>query len=237
MLEASVRKTEVADAEELWAARNAHGGRLAKRQCLDGFLDTWRQHLTGCGIHGSCVAVEVTLDDTHRRSIDKQVEEGVLLFEPEVLAAQTTQQVVERADDDVGLMLSRRSEARRQVEFPHQFHAANQCVVWSDGLAVEVPEVEQYQDYKALGDVEQCGVTAERSEERYAGQQDNAYCKEEEIMLQFHSPCFSILRYRAPRLMPNSLATRERLPLCLAMQAAMALRSMEERDPLPTPPC
>ena len=41
MLEATVRKTEVADAEELRAARNAYGGRLAKRQCLDGFLDTW----------------------------------------------------------------------------------------------------------------------------------------------------------------------------------------------------
>ena len=61
MLESTVRKTEVADAEELRAARNAHGGRLAKRQCMDGFLDTWRQHLTGCGIHGRCVAVEVTL--------------------------------------------------------------------------------------------------------------------------------------------------------------------------------
>ena len=182
MLEASVRKTEVADAEELRAARNAYGGRLAKRQCVDGFLDTWRQHLTGCGIHGRCIAVEVALDDAHRRGIDKQVEEGVLLFEPEVLTAQTTQQVVERADDDVSLMLSRRSEARGQVEFPHQFHAANQCVVWSDGLAVEVPEIEQYQDYKALGDVEQCGVTAERSEECYAGQQDNAQGKDCKIV-------------------------------------------------------
>ena len=82
MLETTVRKTEVTDAEELRTARNAHGGRLAKRQCVDGFLNTWRQHLSGCGIHGRCVTVEVTLDDTHRRSIDKQVEEGVLLFEP-----------------------------------------------------------------------------------------------------------------------------------------------------------
>ena len=66
MLEATVRKTEVADTEELRTARNADGGRLAKRQRVDGFLNTWRQHLSGCGIHGRCVAVEVTLDDAHR---------------------------------------------------------------------------------------------------------------------------------------------------------------------------
>ena len=186
MLVTAVRKTEVADAEELRAARNAYGGRLAKRQCVDDFFNTWRQHLTGSGIHGSRVAVEVALDDAHRGGLNQQVEEGVLLFKPEVLAAQATQQVVERADDDVGLVLSRRSEARRQVEIPHQFHAANQRVVWSDGLAVEVPEVEQHQDYKALGDVEQCGMTAERSEERHAGQQDNAYYKEEKKMFQLH---------------------------------------------------
>ena len=43
--------------------------------------------------------------------MDEEIEEGILLFQCQVFAAQTVQEVVEGADNDVCLMLSRRGEA------------------------------------------------------------------------------------------------------------------------------
>ena len=131
---------------------------------MDSFFDTGRQHFTGSRIHGSDVAVQIALYDTHRRGLDEQVEEGILLFKFEVFAAQAVQQVVEGADDDVCLVLTRWCKACGKVQFAYQFDAPNQRVVGADGLAIEIPKVDQQHDDETLGHVEHRGVASERSE-------------------------------------------------------------------------
>ena len=94
------------------------------------------------GIHRVDVAAQVALYHPHRRGFDKETQEGILLLEAQVLAAQAGEQVVEGADDNVRLVLSRRSQPRRQVQVLHQFHAADEGVVGLYHLAVEVAQVE-----------------------------------------------------------------------------------------------
>ena len=91
-----------------------------------------------------------------------------------MLTAQAVQQLVERADDDVRLVLSRRSKPCRQVQVPHQLHAAHEGIVGAYGLLIKEPQVAEHQGDKAFRRVEQPLVSVERAVEGGGSKQDDA---------------------------------------------------------------
>ena len=86
-----------------------------------------------------------------------------MLLKFEMLTAQATQQVVERADDDVGFVLPRWRQARRKVQFPHQFNAADQGIVGTDRLSIEIPKITEHHHDETLRQIEQHRMTTERA--------------------------------------------------------------------------
>ena len=106
-----------------------------------------------------------------------------MLFEAQVLTTQAIQQFIERADNDVRLVLSRRSKPCRQIQVLHQFHATYECIVGAYGLLIKEPQVTEHQYDKTFRSIEQPGVGMERSIQTGAGYQDDAQTEDEEVIL------------------------------------------------------
>ena len=183
---ASVGKGLMADAEQPGFTWDAYGGCFSQRQGMHGFLYRGREYLTGSRVHRGNVTVYVALHDTHRRGFYQKTEEGILFLQSDVLAAQTVQQVVEGAHNDVCFMLSRRGEPCCQIQIPHQFHASDKCIVGAYGLMVEEPEVKRHQYNACLRDVEQRRMAVESGVERYCHQCHYAQREQKKVILKLH---------------------------------------------------
>ena len=108
VLIAAVGEREVTEAIELWGTGQTKSPLLAERHGEQSLAHGGRHHALCSRVQVRDIAVEVALHDAHGRGFDEEAEERVLLLQAEVLAAQTRQQVVERAHDDVSLILSRK---------------------------------------------------------------------------------------------------------------------------------
>ena len=143
MPEAAVGEGKVVDAEKLRLTGQADGGFLTEGQFAHGFLYGGRHHLLGGRVHGSDVTVYVTLYNAHGRGVDKQTQKGVLLLQRKVFAAQANQQVVKGLYNDIRFGLTGHCQSGCQVQIFHQFHAADECIVRTECLLIEEPQIKE----------------------------------------------------------------------------------------------
>ena len=95
-------------------------------------------------------AVERRNDNPHRRGIDEQVEEVILLAKAQTLVLQLVHHAVEDAHQPVGFVLADRTETAAEILLTQQVHTIANDVHRLQNPAVEHHQIEQDKEDDSL---------------------------------------------------------------------------------------
>lgn len=108
------------------------------------------EHLAGCRVSGEKLLVQVEHDHAHRRGVDQQVEEVVLLAEMQALVFQLFHHLIEDVDDAVRLCLPDTTQTGTEVLLFQQLHTVTDDMERFDDAAVENSQIDNRQHDNAF---------------------------------------------------------------------------------------
>ena len=170
--------------------------------------------------------IQIQHDNAHRRSIDQQIEEMVLLPQMQTLVLKLLHHLIEDVDNTVGLFLPYPAQAGTEVLLLQKLHTVSDNIQRFDDTAVEKDQIKNRNEHQSLHDKKHDGgviVEYVIGHHPHHGQQQPGQYPEQSfyphpsvIYLSVGISYFSKRRYRAARLIPSAEATCDRLPLCVS---------------------
>ena len=105
------------------------------------------EHHTGRQIKRNDLTVQVQHDHTHRRCVDQQIQEMILLPQMQTLVLQLFHHLIENIHDTVGFLLSDAAQTGTEVLFFQQLHTITDNIQRFDDAAIKEEKIQNsYQD-------------------------------------------------------------------------------------------